>query len=93
MRHREPYAGSLRCHLGLATPNSPGCFIEVDGERCHGRDGQDLVFDETFIHHAENTTDLQRVILFCDVERPLRWWPMTWLNKWFARVVMTLSAT
>jgi beta-hydroxylase len=93
VRHRDPYAGSLRYHLGLATPNSPGCYIEVDGQRYHWKDGEAIVFDETFIHFAENTTDQQRVILFCDVERPLRWRPMTAFNRWFARVVMTASET
>lgn len=29
--HRDPYAGSLRYHLGLDTPNDDDCFIEVDG--------------------------------------------------------------
>jgi beta-hydroxylase len=93
VRHRDPYAGSLRYHLGLKTPNSPGCYIEVDGQRYHWKDGEAIVFDETFIHHAENTTDQQRVILFCDVERPLRWRPMTAFNRWFAREVMTASET
>ena len=93
VRHRDPYAGSLRYHLGLATPNSPGCYIDVDGQRYHWRDGEAIVFDETFIHYAENTTDQRRVILFCDIERPLRWQPLIALNRWFARVVMKTSAT
>jgi len=93
VRHRDPYAGSLRYHLGLATPNSPGCYIDVDGQRYHWRDGEAIVFDETFIHYAENTTDQRRVILFCDIERPLRWRPLIALNRWFARVVMKTSAT
>jgi len=80
-------------HLGLATPNSPGCYIDVDGQRYHWRDGEAIVFDETFIHYAENTTDQRRVILFCDIERPLRWRPLTALNRWFAAVVMKTSAT
>jgi len=93
VRHRDPYAGSLRYHLGLATPNSPGCYIDVDGQRYHWRDGEAIVFDETFIHYAENTTDQRRVILFCDIERPLRWRPLIALNRWFAAVVMKASAT
>ena len=93
VRHRDPYAGSLRYHLGLATPNEPGCYIEVDGQRYHWRDGEAVIFDETFIHYAENTTDRQRVILFCDIERPLRWRPMRALNRWFARQVMSASET
>jgi beta-hydroxylase len=93
VRHRDPYAGSFRYHLGLTTPNSEGCYIDVDGRRYHWRDGEAVMFDETFIHYAENTTDHRRVILFCDVERPLRWAPLTWLNRKFARFVMRASAT
>lgn len=93
VRHRDPYAGSLRYHLGLVTPNSPACYIEVDGQRYHWKDGEAVMFDETYIHHAENTTDHQRVILFCDVERPLYLAPLRWFNRLFARVVMTASAT
>jgi beta-hydroxylase len=93
VRHRDPYAGSLRYHLGLATPNAPGCYIEVDGQRYHWRDGEAVMFDETFIHHAENTTDQRRVILFCDIERPLHFSPVRWLNRMMARLVMAASAT
>ena len=93
VRHRDPYAGSLRYHLGLVTPNSPDCYIEVDGQRYFWRDGEAVVFDETFIHHAENTTDQQRVILFCDVERPLRGRLLAALNRWFADHVMAASAS
>jgi beta-hydroxylase len=93
VRHRDPYAGSLRYHLGLATPNSSDCYIDVDGRRYHWRDGEAVMFDETFIHYAENATDQRRVILFCDVERPLRFAPLRWLNRWFASFVMRASAT
>ncbi len=93
VRHRDPYAGSLRYHLGLATPGSPDCYIEVDGERRHWRDGEVMIFDETFIHHAENATDRRRVILMCDIERPLHAMPIRWLNRQFARLVMAASVT
>jgi len=66
-RHRDPYAGSLRYHLGLLTPNSDDCFIEVDGERRSWRDGDAFMFDETYIHQAENRNAKDRLILFCDV--------------------------
>ncbi len=55
--HRDPFGGSLRYHLGLVTPNSDACFIVVDGERYSWRDGEAVMFDETFIHWAENKTD------------------------------------
>jgi beta-hydroxylase len=69
--HRDPFAGSLRYHLGLVTPNADTCRIVVDGEPYAWRDGEPVMFDETFIHTAENRSDVTRIILFCDVERPL----------------------
>jgi beta-hydroxylase len=66
--HRDPFAGSLRYHLGLITPNDDRCEIIVDGIPYSWRDGEDVVFDETYLHHAANRTEQDRIILFCDVE-------------------------
>jgi beta-hydroxylase len=41
-RHADPIAVSLRYHLGLATPNSDACFINVDGCNQSWRDGEVL---------------------------------------------------
>ena len=70
--HRDPFAGSLRYHLGLATPNSDDCAIWVDGEVYAWRDGEDVIFDETYVHWVNNDTDVTRIILMADLERPLR---------------------
>jgi beta-hydroxylase len=91
-RHRDPFAGSLRYHLGLATPNDDACWIEVDGERRSWRDGQAMLFDETFVHEALNDTTAPRLILLCDVERPLIG-AMARINRWVSRHVMGASAT
>lgn len=93
VRHRDPYAGSLRYHLGLFTPNDEGCFIEVDGQRYAWKDGEAVMFDETYIHYAENTTEHDRVILFCDVERPLKYRWAQAFNRWFSRNVMAAAAS
>ncbi len=93
VRHRDPYAGSLRFHLGLQTPNDPGCYIDVDGQRYHWRDGEAVMFDETYIHTAANTTDQQRVILFCDIERPLWGAPLRAFNRLFAKHFMAAAST
>lgn len=91
--HRDPFAGSLRYHLGLTTPNDDRCFIEVDGERYSWRDGRSVVFDETYIHWAENASDQMRTILFCDLERPLRYrWAQSF-NHWFSRIFMTAASS
>ena len=93
VRHRDPYAGSLRYHMGLSTPNDDGCFISVDGQTYSWRDGEVVMFDETYIHFAENTTDHNRIVLFLDVVRPVWFKPVDWLNTVFSRLVMAASAT
>jgi beta-hydroxylase len=94
VQHRDPYAGSLRYHLGLVVPKSPGeCRIFIDGQSYSWRDGEDLLFDETYLHYAENTTGDDRIILFCDVERPLKTRAMTAVNRWVSRNIINESAT
>lgn len=89
--HRDPYAGSLRYHLGLSTPNSDDCRIFVDGQPYAWRDGEDVMFDETFVHWVKNETDKTRVILFCDVERPLPAGLRT-VNRWLSGVLGRATA-
>ena len=91
--HRDPFAGSLRYHLGLMTPNDDNCFISVDGIRKSWRDGQGFVFDETYVHEAYNRTDRNRIILFVDVERPLKWGWAESFNRWFGRSIMTAASS
>jgi beta-hydroxylase len=91
--HRDPSAASVRYHLGLITPNSDDCFISVDGVVHSWRDGKDVMFDETYLHYAENRSDQTRLILFCDVERPLHGAPIRALNRLFERFVLRAAAT
>ena len=91
--HRDPFAGSLRYHLGLVTPNADSCRIFVDGEEYSWRDGEDVVFDETYVHWAENRSDTTRVILFCDVARPLRTPLARSFNRAVSRVLGQATAS
>lgn len=70
-RHLDPVACSLRFHLGLSTPNAQSCYINVDGKSYSWRDGEGFLFDETYLHFAKNDSDQPRLILMCDVERPM----------------------
>jgi beta-hydroxylase len=92
-KHRDPYAGSLRYHLGLATPGDDRCYIEVDGCRYSWRDGEAVVFDETFIHSAQNATQHDRIILFCDIERQMKYRWATALNRFVARHFIAAGAS
>lgn len=91
--HRDPYAGSLRYHLGLITPNDDRCYIEVDGKRYSWRDGEGVVFDETYVHTAHNGSQENRVILFCDIERPMRYRWTQAINKWLGKKMMTAASS
>lgn len=91
--HRDPFAGSLRYHLGLSTPNDDRCHIIVDGQTYSWRDGQDVIFDETYVHEAYNTSDVTRFILFCDIERPVKWRWVERFNHWFGRVIMSAASS
>jgi beta-hydroxylase len=88
-RHADPIAVSLRYHLGLATPNSDACFINVDGSNQSWRDGQVLMFDETYLHYVRNDTDSDRLILMCDIKRPLN--PLGAVLNFFYRGVTRAS--
>jgi beta-hydroxylase len=68
-RHHDPVASSLRYHLGLLTPNSDKCALTLDGVDYPWFDGEELLFDQTYLHSAVNNTDTLRVILFCDVAK------------------------
>ena len=69
--HRGPYRGCIRLHMGLFTPNSEDCFINLDGQYYSWKDGEVILLDDSYIHYVENNTDKYRVILFCDIIRPM----------------------
>ncbi|RKR06938.1 beta-hydroxylase [Kushneria sinocarnis] len=79
--HRGPYKGVLRYHLGLQVPEPrEQCRIRVDEQIAHWEEGRSMIFDDTFDHEVWNDTDGQRVVLFMDVERPMRF-PASLVNR------------
>ena len=88
--HRGPYKGVVRYHLGLKVPEPPEqCWIRVGDRIIHWREGRSLVFDDTYEHEVRNETDGERVVLFMDVMRPLRF-PASLVN-WLAFHLIRLS--
>jgi aspartyl/asparaginyl beta-hydroxylase (cupin superfamily) len=51
--HTGPTNTSLTAHLGLAGCNSSRLIVA--GHEVHYREGEVLVFDDSFVHHVENT--------------------------------------
>ncbi len=70
--HRGPFEGCLRYHLGLITPTSDECFIMINNEKYSWRDGEAILFNDTYLHSVQNNTNVTRYILFLDIERPMK---------------------
>lgn len=62
----------LRCHYGIHVPS--GCYISVkEGEieeKVYQQNDEWLVFDDSKEHYAENMSDVERIVLIIDIERP-----------------------
>lgn len=69
--HRGPFKGLLRYHLGVIVPECNSCFLNLNGKKHYWKEGEVLIFDDTFIHSAENNSQEERVVLFIDFYRPL----------------------
>jgi beta-hydroxylase len=79
--HQGPTNGIIRIHLPLIVPrNREACRIRV-GDRIFSWElGKAVVFDDYYEHEVWNDSDDVRVVLFFDVDRPMR--PLGhWLNK------------
>jgi beta-hydroxylase len=86
--HRGPYKGLLRCHLGLIVPEpADSCGLRVGRSQTGWREGKAIVFDDTFRHEAWNRSAADRVVLFIDFARPLRF-PLSWLNAAVLRLIV-----
>ena len=64
----------LRAHLGLIVPRQRRrCTMRVGNEAIVWREGECVVFDDTYRHSVTNDTDETRVVLLFDFDRPMRW--------------------
>ncbi len=84
-QHHDPFAFTLRYSLGLSTPNSEKCGLLVNGEPYYWKDGDSIIFDETYLHSAYNDSEQPRIILMTDIDRPLRSRLLQKLYFYFAR--------
>lgn len=86
-QHDGPYLGYLRYHLGLKIPkHKPPCLV-VKGQRHIWKEGEGVLFDDSWPHAVENESPEPRAVLIVDVMRPLPFAPRQ-VNKffmWFAR--------
>jgi beta-hydroxylase len=55
--------------------------LTLNGVEYPWLDGEELLFDQTYLHSAVNHTHTPRVILFCDVEKTQLRWPFKLLAE------------
>lgn len=72
-QHRGLTKAWLNCHLPLMLPQDDGrCEIAIDGKITQWREGEWLVFDETYPHEVWNMSSEPRVVLFLQVRRQMK---------------------
>jgi aspartate beta-hydroxylase/beta-hydroxylase len=84
--HEGPYRGYLRYHLGLIVPEVNPPSIRVKDQVYTWKEGESVLFDDSWEHEVINTCESDRVILIVDIRRPMPL-PLDALNR-IAQAVM-----
>lgn len=91
--HRGPYRGILRYQLGLVVPKDaegrPAATLRVDRQLYRWREGEGVLWDDTYEHEVWNEGSTPRIVLLADVERPRMPRVLRWTHRavfgWVAR--------
>ena len=73
--HEGPYLGYLRYHLGLRVPKDNPPKLIVNRQDYVWKEGEGVVFDDSWPHSVVNSSGEMRAVLIVDVRRPLPWLP------------------
>jgi aspartyl/asparaginyl beta-hydroxylase (cupin superfamily) len=69
--HEGPYLGYLRYHLGLRVPRSDPPKLVVNRQDYVWREGEAVMFDDSWPHSVVNNASETRAVLIVDIRRPL----------------------
>ena len=69
--HDGPYVGYLRYHLGVRVPKDQPPLIRVAGREYVWKEGEGVIFDDSWPHEVVNHSREARVVLIVDLPRPL----------------------
>ena len=70
-KHEGPYYGYLRYHLGLRVPKDKPPKIVVNDQDYVWKEGEAVMFDDSWPHEVVNNSNESRAVLIVDVLRPL----------------------
>lgn len=86
--HHGPYRGYLRYHLGLVVPDENPPSIRIKDEHYTWKEGESILFDDSWNHEVYNECAGDRVVLIVDIRRPMPL-PFAMFNR-FVESVMRL---
>ena len=67
--HAGPYRGYIRYHLGLVVPEDNPPSIRVKDQHYTWKEGESILFDDSWDHEVINKSDGDRVVLIVDVRQ------------------------
>ncbi|MEM9811591.1 MAG: aspartyl/asparaginyl beta-hydroxylase domain-containing protein [Pseudomonadota bacterium] len=83
--HKGPFRGVWRYHLAYLVKEledgGTAAELTIDGKTYHLHEGDDLLWDDTFMHEAINRSDSPRIVLLLDVFRADHPWWLGWLSR------------
>jgi len=87
--HKGPTRAVIRAHLGLVIPKErEKVWIRVDDQILNWKEGEVVLFDDTYEHEVYNNTDETRAVLFIDIDRP-----MDRIGTLFNKLIVSLIQT
>lgn len=85
--HRGKLNGVFRYHLALQVPASDDCYIVVNNEKYKWKEGEGVLFDDTYLHEVRNQTNECRIILFLDIKKRTTLF-LEVLNNFFLKLII-----
>lgn len=84
--HEGPYRGYLRYHLGIQIPRANPPSIIVNNQPYTWREGEAVLFDDSWPHEVRNHSHEPRTVLIIDMLRPLPFIPQL-LNRFTTYII------
>ena len=84
--HEGPYLGYLRYHLGIHIPKNNPPQIVVNNQPYTWKEGEAVLFDDSWPHEVRNISDDYRAVLIIDVLRPMSLLPAL-VNQFVTNVI------
>ncbi|WP_242604532.1 aspartyl/asparaginyl beta-hydroxylase domain-containing protein [Legionella fairfieldensis] len=84
--HKGPYIGYLRYHLGIHIPKNNPPQIIINNQPYTWKEGEAVLFDDSWPHEVRNESDDFRAVLIIDVLRPMPMFPHL-INQFVTQVL------